>query len=311
LRRLRNPYYQVAARLQEWHPPGFDNLPGKEYFAGRKNWMMTLLYGRSRQIPYTAQPPDFMQIPKGWETLPFFPARELLTVKYAWAIPNAAAIRTIAKLSPIVEVGAGSGYWAWMLRQAGATVYAYDPRIMHARSRIRTEGGWLPAKTWIKDIKRMHGVPAARRHPDATLLICWPSYANNWALDTLRAYRGNTVVYVGERGGGCTATDGFHDLLAREWKLIKDIDIPQWHGIHDDVGIYRRRHLVKSSGKFNHLRRPDARPDPEVPAVPQSPDPRPAGGDLALTADGAVVQVFNVQQPDDHRGGDDAEAARV
>mmetsp|Transcript_7858 Transcript_7858/g.19988 ORF Transcript_7858/g.19988 Transcript_7858/m.19988 type:complete len:164 (-) Transcript_7858:188-679(-) len=46
--------------------------------------------------------------------------------KYAWAIPDQRAIRIIANFSPLVEIGAGKGYWAMLLRQAGADVLALD-----------------------------------------------------------------------------------------------------------------------------------------------------------------------------------------
>src|SRR5262245_34518575 len=45
---------------------------------------------------------------------------------FGFAVPNAEAIAAIAALSPIVEIGAGTGYWAWMLRNAGVDVIAYD-----------------------------------------------------------------------------------------------------------------------------------------------------------------------------------------
>eukprot|EP00873_Tetraselmis_striata_P044700 jgi/Tetstr1/464964/TSEL_009698.t1 len=51
---------------------------------------------------------------------------EPLRGKYAWAIPDQRAIRIIANFSPLVEIGAGKGYWAMLLRQAGADVLALD-----------------------------------------------------------------------------------------------------------------------------------------------------------------------------------------
>ena len=56
----------------------------------------------------------------------FHELRDELVKKYAWAVPTEASIEAIAALGPIVEVGAGTGYWAWLLRQVGATVEAYD-----------------------------------------------------------------------------------------------------------------------------------------------------------------------------------------
>lgn len=37
---------------------------------------------------------------------------------FGFAVPNRRALETIAHNSPILEIGAGSGYWSWELQQA-------------------------------------------------------------------------------------------------------------------------------------------------------------------------------------------------
>jgi SAM-dependent methyltransferase len=49
-----------------------------------------------------------------------------LSLYFAHVIPTHAAIAEIAACGPILEVGAGSGYWARLTRQAGAEVVAVD-----------------------------------------------------------------------------------------------------------------------------------------------------------------------------------------
>jgi hypothetical protein len=46
--------------------------------------------------------------------------RHALVDRYGWAIPTDEAIAALVELSPLVEIGAGRGYWAHLLRQAGA-----------------------------------------------------------------------------------------------------------------------------------------------------------------------------------------------
>src|SRR6266542_3799539 len=41
-------------------------------------------------------------------------ARDTLAVRYAHAIPDEDALETLAELAPLVELGAGTGYWAWL-----------------------------------------------------------------------------------------------------------------------------------------------------------------------------------------------------
>lgn len=46
--------------------------------------------------------------------------------EFAYAVPSHDALAILSSLSPVVEIGAGTGYWASLLRARGATVYAYD-----------------------------------------------------------------------------------------------------------------------------------------------------------------------------------------
>jgi hypothetical protein len=53
-------------------------------------------------------------------------AGEELHRKYAWAIPDARALRIIKHFAPVVEMGAGTGYWCSLLRESGVDIVAYD-----------------------------------------------------------------------------------------------------------------------------------------------------------------------------------------
>jgi hypothetical protein len=41
-------------------------------------------------------------------------------------VPNEAALTTLAALGPLVEMGAGTGYWARLLKMRGAQVLPMD-----------------------------------------------------------------------------------------------------------------------------------------------------------------------------------------
>src|SRR5262249_51994941 len=53
-------------------------------------------------------------------------ARQNLVRAYAWAVPDEEALRVCVKYSPLVEIGAGGGYWANLITQLGGKVHAYD-----------------------------------------------------------------------------------------------------------------------------------------------------------------------------------------
>ena len=168
-----------------------------------------------------------------------FMRREILTNLYAWAIPTEHVVRRLAQLSPICDMGCGTGYWAWLLRQAGAEVLPVDP---------------LPAGSyanhWHKDLHARSFVEIVREDAASfvvpvthALMLCWPPYGEQMAMDALRRYHGNHVIYIGEGAYGCTADDTFHSELTTKWSLVEELEIPQWWGVHDSVYVYQRAAL--------------------------------------------------------------------
>lgn len=155
--------------------------------------------------------------------------RHELVERYSWAVPNVEAIYVLVQLSPIVEIGAGTGYWARLIHDAGGDIVAYDNMVWKKQH----HGRWFPVQ---------YGGPGkVRSHPDRTLFLCWPPYAKPMAWQALRNYKGARVVYVGEDSSGCTGCDKFHNLLDREWREQQTVQLPQWWGIYDRMKIYARR----------------------------------------------------------------------
>lgn len=154
--------------------------------------------------------------------------------RYAWAVPNQEAIQAIAQHGPIVEIGAGSGYWACLLSKAGVDVVAYDlhpPSTGENHYDHKTE--WFPVQEG--------GPEVAARYSDRSLLLCWPPYKSPMSYDCLKNYLGRTVIYIGETPGGCTGSQEFHDLLAEEFEEVREVRLPCWNGIHDSLTIHKRK----------------------------------------------------------------------
>lgn len=180
-----------------------------------------------------------------------FKMREILTRKYAWAIPNQAALDVLRKYAPIIEIGAGTGYWAFLLRQMQVDIVAYDIRIPDgsilpddaSREHIEAFPGnayHLGHTPWTDVLPG--GPEMAGQHPNRTLFLCWPPYQDPMASDCLKQFKGNTVIYVGEGGWGCTGDDEFHDLLEENFVEIEEdfVAIPRWEGVNDRFCVYRR-----------------------------------------------------------------------
>lgn len=181
----------------------------------------------------------------------FVDHRTNLVQKYAWAIPCHAALEAITKYGPIVEIGAGLGYWAMLLRQLAVDIVAYDkyPSARAAENHYSKDGA-----AWIEVLEG--GPEKAHLHSDRALFLCWPPYDDPFARRCLENYRGNTLIYIGEQGG-CTAAPDFDRQIDERWEEVEDVQIPQWDGIHDRLFVYRRRlgfYRVKR-GKMSHGRR--------------------------------------------------------
>ncbi len=153
-----------------------------------------------------------------------------LATQYAWAIPNQAALQAITKYSRIVEIGAGSGYWANLLNQMGVDVVAYDDFSW----KTSLERTWFPV--------RRGGATMALKHPDRALFLCWPPQNTMMATVALLNYRnagGETVIYVGEWGQhSATAEWQFFEQL-RDFEKVEEILIPNWPGYADRMSIWK------------------------------------------------------------------------
>lgn len=163
--------------------------------------------------------------------------RYRLVKQYAWAVPNDEAIRAIVKHSPIIEIGAGSGYWASLISQAGGVIFCYDDG-----SRQDDQGQWIYEGQQYHTVNRGNqDVLANGQYDDHALMLCWPEYGSSDAHDALCNYRGQTVIYIGEGYGGCTGDDAFHEALEHDFELTNSVAIPRYWGIRDRLEIYRRK----------------------------------------------------------------------
>ena len=165
-----------------------------------------------------------------------YTARHSMVLDYSWAIPAEGALDALAELGPIVEVGAGGGYWAALLRARGVDILAYDESPVGNRPNVQARRQWSEV--------RQAPAAVARRHADRALFLCWPPYAMPMAFSALYGYLdrgGKTLAFVGESDGGCTGNADFFDLIDEHMVEAKTCSLPQWPGIHDYLTIYTRK----------------------------------------------------------------------
>lgn len=170
--------------------------------------------------------------------------RRGLVKKYSFAIPTQEAISTICSYGPAIEIGAGTGYWAWLVRQLGGDILAFDIRppkreACPTLNRFHgNEGCWTEVNQGTESV-----IPL---HPERTLLLGWPPFGEPLALRALQLYRRDYFLYIGAlpRANGWRGpmgSDAFLDELQLEWHLMKSVKLPNWDLCWDALHVFKRR----------------------------------------------------------------------
>lgn len=176
-------------------------------------------------------------VPAGLGHVLGLPARRReLAALFSWAIPAEGALAVLARHAPLVECGAGTGYWAALLEARGVDILASDKAPPGGNE---YHGGHRPwTKVQIADAVR---AVRAARSTDRTLFLCWPPFDDDDAsYAALCAYRGDTFVYAGGGPGGPTGSVRFHRELALNWHPAEQAALPNWPGLQDRLIVYRR-----------------------------------------------------------------------
>ncbi|MFI6155117.1 hypothetical protein ACIBCA_20780 [Kitasatospora sp. NPDC051170] len=235
-----------ASRPEIRHPgwdrpfrPLADLLPTADLdFAAHNPQMVPLLWYPALRHGPTARPviEVFDHLPEGLGAP--LPRRQDLSRIYAWALASHTALRWIADRldgRPLLEVGAGSGYWAHLLRHQGLDVLATD-------AEARTEHNGWTSRFRYTDVRPGHAPADAAAHPDRALALLWPPHRDPMAADALRAYRGEALLYLGDGPGGLCADDAFFAELEARWRPVSSCPLTlRWLGNRDRALFYHRR----------------------------------------------------------------------
>ena len=166
--------------------------------------------------------------------------RDYLTQVFACAICSPGTLAWLVDAldgTPVVEMGAGTGYWAWLLTQAGVDVVAYDREPRDGPHRVDLSPdlsrGYVPV--------RRGGPRDVAGHADRALLLVWPPHRAPMAAGALDAFAGDLLVHVGEFYGA-TGNARFFKMLERDFELVSSCpDFVSWAGMRDGASLWRRR----------------------------------------------------------------------
>ena len=160
--------------------------------------------------------------------------RQGLARRFSYVLPEAHLLEVVRRYSPLVELGAGTGYWTYLLRLIGADIVAYDIAPVGGTRENRYHPNVTP---WADVLSG--DLPVLSRHVDRSLFVCWPpTYSALW--EALRFYAGEYVIYVGDHGGRAARLAGLHDAFRRV-ERHPAIAMDPHPGRPAELGIWRRR----------------------------------------------------------------------
>lgn len=174
-------------------------------------------------------------------------AQIILQAAYAYAIPSPETIDWIATFCdgrPLVELGAGRGYWASQLSRTGLVVNAYDVEPPDKFDNASFPRAGQQEDVWHK-VSQLDEL-CADGLSNSVLFLCWPpGWGNTMASDALTMFQragGDKLVYIGEPKGGKTGDEAFFDALSAQWEL-QDVDtrFVSWWTLDDTVQGWVRR----------------------------------------------------------------------
>ena len=219
LRAGENPYLELVAILGA---PA-DAAPGREVDA--------LIEATGRQGRWAITPGV-------GQVLGLRERRREMAALFSWAIPSGPALEMLGRYGPLVDGGAGTGYWAALLAAAGADVVAFDL----APPSGAVANPYHPGRrTAWHGVQPLSTIDAVRRNPDRTLLMVWPPHGDDESgYRAVRAYRGHVLLLVGEGADGATGSVRLHRELELNWRPIATVAIPRWPSLSDRLVVFGR-----------------------------------------------------------------------
>ena len=194
-----------------------------------------------------------------------------------FSVPTDQALKVCACHAPLVEVGAGTGYWSAMLLERGIDVVAYDiqPPTGLLNNDFFGKGTFcnVLSGAGAQLFRNHYGQDSSPPLCGRTLLIVWPNNPDKhdnahltapgapvtdllWDAECLEAYLsggGRTVIYVGEREEaielevgarpdcGVSSSRAFQTSLAERMQLVKRVELPSFWVLSDDLTVWRRQ----------------------------------------------------------------------
>ena len=199
---------------------------------------------------------------------------EELKTRYSWAVPSERALNICSQFGPLIEIGAGKGYWAYELRSRGIDIVCADkytagddenwvddvisagPELLGdatpaANGKTKTKG-----KTKGKTKTKGKGADLGGLANGRNLFLCYPDEMEVVSTECFERFTGQYIVHVGElfitgtKAGGGTAPWGrttdseFQVLLSEQFHCVIVAKLPGFPHTNDHISVWKRSSFV-------------------------------------------------------------------
>jgi hypothetical protein len=153
---------------------------------------------------------------------------------YCYSLPCAEAIEAFRKFArpPLMDVMAGSGWWAKILNEVGIETEAID-KCLEDNMYIKKKHFDIKYGDAIEFIG---GLTSPR-----DIILSWPPYEGADAYYALcKLPIGSRVFYMGEGVGGCTGELCMFRCFEKNFKSLCEVMLPQFFGMHDYLEVFEK-----------------------------------------------------------------------
>jgi len=140
------------------------------------------------------------------------------------------ALDALVGLGPLVEIGAGRGYWARLVSDLGGDIRAFDTCTPARNSWVRSEIPWHPIEPGSWEV--------ALEFPRRAIFVCWPPRPNGFLPALLDGAPQRTLALVTD-GPSSFGTDPLYERLHRGWVAEREVKIPTWPARYDRLTIWK------------------------------------------------------------------------